>query len=235
MTPEGRPDLYSNRRLTAMCPEDSAPPARFEVSCHQCQAPFDSLAAVWCTCLVAERTVVCPSCGSCFCKAPRAYRLKFWSDAPKSLWEAKIAEHTAAFESPPNPAVADLRRPLVLVVEDDPAIQRVAMLAVERLGYGALLAKNGAEGLALAHQFMPDAVLSDALMPRMDGRELCRRLKEDPVTRHIKVAVMTSLYTGARYRAEAAATYRVDEYLAKPLDPESLKETLEKLAGPPRS
>lgn len=214
---------------------DSASPSRYEVSCHQCQALFDSLAAAWCNCLVAERTLVCPSCGSCFCKAPRPYRLKFWSEAPKSLWEAKLAEHAAAFEPPNNPPVGDLRRPLVLVVEDDPAIQRVAMLAVERLGYGALLAKDGAEGLNLAHQYMPDAVLSDALMARMDGRELCRRLKEDPATRHIKVAVMTSLYTGARYRSEAVSTYRVDEYLTKPLDPEILKATLRKLAGPPVS
>ena len=43
------------------------------VHCSSCQAPFDAFDTPWCSCLVTERTLVCPSCLSCFCKAPASY------------------------------------------------------------------------------------------------------------------------------------------------------------------
>jgi CheY-like chemotaxis protein len=218
-----------------MVTEDSTPVERYEVPCFRCQVSFDASTARWCGCLVAEQTLVCPACGGCFCTAPRTMRLEFWSNAPKSLWDRKFAEHKSAFQPPANPPLEGVRRPLVLVVEDDPSIQRLALRAVKALGYGVVLARDGAEGLELARRYAPDAVLSDALMPRMDGRELCRAIKSDAATRGIKVAVMTSLYTDPRYKEEATTDFQVDEYLAKPLDLDSLKKTLEKLAGPASS
>ncbi|MGC8763283.1 MAG: response regulator [Acidobacteriota bacterium] len=90
--------------------------------------------------------------------------------------------------------------------------------AVEKLGYNVIVAKNGLEGLEMAWARRPDLVITDALMPKLDGREMARRLKEDPKTREIKVAVMTSVYTATKYRVEAMKLFKVDDYLSKPLE-----------------
>jgi CheY-like chemotaxis protein len=74
-----------------------------------------------------------------------------------------------------------------------------------------------------------DVVLTNALMPRMDGRELCRRLKEAHGNQ-IKVILMTSLYTASHYRREARSVFKVDEYLAKPLRYDDLRDALQRVA-----
>jgi CheY-like chemotaxis protein len=94
------------------------------------------------------------------------------------------------------------------------------------LGYGVVVATDGAAGLEAARRHRPDLVLSDALMPNMDGREMCRRLKADPETASIPVIVMTSLFTSVKYRTEAHKTFKVDGYLSKPLSRAGLEEAV---------
>jgi len=203
--------------------------AEYQVSCHACSTPFDALQAAWCSCLVTERTLTCPSCGKCFCSAPAAYKRRFWSEAPRALWDRKTAEHKQPFSPPPDSG--SLARPLVLLVDDEPDIQRVATLVIGSLGYGLVVAKNGLEGLEAARHHHPDLVLTDALMPKLDGREMGRQLKADPETAGIKVVVMTGLYTNVKYEAEAYKSFKVDDYLRKPLDPERLRDVLRKHLG----
>jgi len=131
----------------------------------------------------------------------------------------------------PTPDPQDLSRPLVLVVEDDPRVRRITAEAVDELGYGHLVARDGMEGLDLARRYTPDMILTDALMPRLDGREMCRLLKEDPRTAAIKCVVMTGLYTRTRYRSEAISYFRVDDYVHKPVDFNQLRTLLQKHAG----
>jgi len=119
----------------------------------------------------------------------------------------------------------------VLLVDDEPDIQRVAIRVIDSLGYGLVLGRNGEEGLELAARYRPDLVLTDALMPRLDGREMCRRLKEDPATAGVKVLVMTGLFTSVKYKTEAFKTFKVDDYLAKPLDFNTLRTLLQKHLG----
>jgi len=135
------------------------------------------------------------------------------------------------FEAPPNPDPATVARPMVLVVDDEPDIQQMALRAVGALGFVVALARNGEEGLALADLYKPEVVLSDALMPKMDGREMCRQIKEKPATAGTKIIIMTSLYTAARYRSEAYRDFHVDEYLSKPLEIRLLQSVLQKLLG----
>lgn len=205
----------------------------YVVQCHKCQVPFDALQASWCSCLVNERTFACPSCGACFCRAPLAYKSKFWSIAPKEMWDRKLEERREEFNPPPNPPPADAPRPLVLLVDDEKDIQRVAIRVIEGLGYGVVLARDGVEGLELAKQYKPDLVLTDALMPKLDGRQMGRQIKDDPATAHIKVVVMTALYTNMKYQQEAFKAFKVDDYLTKPLDSEQLKAVLDKHIGSP--
>ncbi len=210
-----------------MDPEQEAlPPLSYDVDCATCGTSFNALIAHWCSCLATERTLVCSGCGKCFCQAPRAYRQKFWSEAPPALWEAKLKEHRRPAEPVSNPPPESVRRPLLLIVDDEPGIRSMAAKAAARLGFGVIEAPDGVEGKNLARKYRPDVILTDALMPRLEGREMCRRLKADPETRDIKVIIMTSLYKGQRYRGEAMSNFGADGYLAKPLDPELLAKTL---------
>jgi CheY-like chemotaxis protein len=211
-------------------PEEPAPElSSYYVDCASCGTSFNALSVPWCSCLATERTLVCSGCGKCFCHAPRAYRQRFWSGAPPSLWEAKLKEHHRAAEPPSNPPPESVRRPLLLVVDDEPGIRRMAAKVAERIGFGVIEAGDGMEGKTLAGQYRPDVILTDALMPRLEGREMCRRLKADSETRDIKIIVMTSLYKGQRYRSEAMSEFGADSYLEKPLDPELLATTLNAL------
>jgi len=203
----------------------------YSVACHNCRGEFDALDATWCSCLVTERTLVCPHCLQCFCKAPAAYKSRFWSSAPKGLWDRKFKEHNEDFHPPANPDPDAVSRPLVLVVDDEKDIKRVATRVIQSLGYGLVLAHNGEEGLELARRYRPELVLTDALMPRMDGREMARRIKEEAATAKAKVVVMTALYTNVKYRSEGFKTYKVDDYLAKPLAFEDLRAVLQKHLG----
>lgn len=210
-----------------------ATPETYSVACHNCGSNFDAVDTPWCSCLVTERTLVCPHCLQCFCKAPSAYKSKFWSSAPKALWDRKFKEHHEDFTPPANPDTDAVTRPLVLLVDDEKDIQRVASRVIQSLGYGLVLGHNGEEGLELARRYQPDLVLTDALMPRMDGREMARRIKEEaaPGTTVPKVVVMTALYTNVKYRSEGFKTYKVDDYLAKPLAFEDLRGVLQKHLG----
>ena len=70
-------------------------------------------------------------------------------------------------------------------------------------------------------------------MPKLDGREVCRKLREDPETGWIRTIVMSGVYTGPKAKTEAIRQYGVDEFLAKPLAVAELKAALTKLVGPP--
>ena len=204
---------------------------RYSVACHRCHHSFDALQAEWCSCLVTERSLVCPSCQACFCQAPPPYKSSFWSRAPRSLWDRKFAEHNADFTPKPNPEPADVVRPLVLVVDDEKDILRIAIRTIEAVGYGVVHAANGEEGLGLARKYRPDMVLTDALMPKLDGRSMCRQIREDPELAEIPVVLMTALYTTVKYKTEGFNEYRVSDYLTKPLDADRLRALLEKHLG----
>jgi CheY-like chemotaxis protein len=203
----------------------------YEVACHSCQQTFDALQTSWCNCVVTKRSLMCPSCRTCFCRAPLPYKQKFWQGAPRLLWDRAAVEHNPPESLPPNPSPDSAVHPLVLVVDDEPDIQRMTSVAVALLGFGVLRASNGEEGLALMKSHRPDVVRTDAFMPGMDGREMCRRIKADPVTSSVPVVIMTSLYTASRYKYEAYKEFGADDYLAKPLEMGEVQAVLRKQLG----
>ena len=208
--------------------------AAYLVSCWKCTKKFDVESAHWCKCDSNLRTLDCPSCDSCFCDAPFAYKRTFWNDAPSTL-----REHTGRFRvvrCDPAPGVEDTsayavssRRPLVLIVDDEEPIRSLAACYVEQMGYDVTTVSGGEEALRLSDEVVFDIVLTDALMPKMDGRELCRRLKAAPGSR-TKVVLMTALYTARHFQAEARNVFQVDEFLAKPLRYEALRDALHRVA-----
>ena len=80
--------------------------------------------------------------------------------------------------------------------------------------------------MELARIYQPDLILTDHMMPHMDGKHLCRRIKEDPDTRNIKVIVMSGLYKKDSQRIEVLRDYQADDYLTKPIAFDKLGEVL---------
>ncbi|HEX7913967.1 MAG TPA: response regulator [Paraburkholderia sp.] len=80
----------------------------------------------------------------------------------------------------------------VLLVDDDPNILRPLRLLVEREGYRVLTAADGAAALAIASIENPGLIVTDWMMPRVDGVELCRRLRNDTATADIPVVMLSA-------------------------------------------
>jgi CheY-like chemotaxis protein len=208
----------------------------YVVKCWKCDSRFDAAASPWCSCDSKLRTLKCLGCASCFCLAPFPYKQKFWTDAPKT-----VREQSQRFRlpSPPPPIAPDpeltaqpatsSRRPHVLIVDDEEPIRSLAACYVEQLGYEVTTISNPEEAILFTESGSFDVVLTDALMPNMDGRELCRRLKAVHGDR-LKVVLMTSLYTARHFRTEARHVFKVDEHLAKPLRYTELRDALERVA-----
>jgi len=104
----------------------------------------------------------------------------------------------------------------ILVVDDIEANIRLLQAKLQAEYYDVLTAHDGAAALEIAARERPDLVLLDVMMPGMDGFETCRRLKDDPATRHIPVVLVTALDgRGDRITGLEAGA---DEFLNKPID-----------------
>ena len=110
----------------------------------------------------------------------------------------------------------------VLVVDDDPVIQKLLKVNFEMEGYDVIVASDGLEGLQRARRDRPDVVVLDIMMPKMDGLEVVRALKADPDTASIPVLLLSAKAQSADLRAGDDAG--ADDYVTKPFDPLDLLE-----------
>ncbi|HYT39894.1 MAG TPA: diguanylate cyclase [Acidimicrobiia bacterium] len=108
----------------------------------------------------------------------------------------------------------------ILVVDDDRVARLVAGATVTSLGHEAVLAASGEEAWAAYGEGGADVVLTDWIMPGVDGRELCRRIRAEPDGSYTYIAVVSSV--SDRGDAMAAMEAGADDYIAKPLDPADL-------------
>ncbi len=104
----------------------------------------------------------------------------------------------------------------ILVVDDIEANVKLLEARLTAEYYEVLTASDGPTALALAASEKPDIVLLDVMMPGMDGFEVCRRLKDDPLTRHIPVVLVTAL--DGRSDRITGLEAGADEFLTKPID-----------------
>jgi CheY-like chemotaxis protein len=188
---------------------------------------MESHAAEWCQCITRKVSLTCPRCGVCLCKAPESVQRQFWRSAPAWLTEGRIAEQRRRVGSRHGTAQEQTD---VLIVDDDEEIRMLAAFSVEQMGYRVAVASGPDEALASIERSAPRLMITDALMPRLDGRQLCKLVKADHP--EVKVIIMTSLYTSPRYKHEAYKTFDADGYLAKPVDFGQLREALVKLMPP---
>lgn len=205
------------------------------VNCWNCNADFDCLSATWCACVTREPSVICPHCDTCTCKAPGAVRRDFWSAAPTALWVKRMERNRFDAKrqrvQQPEAAQVDESKPIVIVADDSRLVRMMLREVVERTGCTVMEAADGVEALRLAQQLRPRLVIADALMPKMDGREMARILKSDATTAAIRIVIVTGLYTARRYSVEALQKFNADAYLTKPVDPGQIESIVRQVAA----
>jgi DNA-binding response OmpR family regulator len=118
---------------------------------------------------------------------------------------------------------------LVLVVDDEPNIRETVGFILEMEGYDVEKAVNGREGLEKIRSLRPRAVLLDAMMPEMDGFEVCRRVKEDPELAGTTIIMLTAM--GQDTDRRTAMEIGADHFLTKPFDDEEVLAILSEVYG----
>ena len=113
---------------------------------------------------------------------------------------------------------------IILVVERDPNIRELESHFLNKAGYSVEFEHDGHAALAQARKLVPDIIITEILVPKLDGLALCRQLKADPLTRGIAVLIFSILAAAGRAR-EAGA----DAFLLKPLADHTLVETVQQL------
>ncbi len=122
----------------------------------------------------------------------------------------------------------------ILLVDDDPDILMAMGMVLEAHGYKLVTARDGIEALEKLKSEKPDLMILDLLMPRMDGFEVCKQLKDPRRAKYanIPILILTSVREDAsrrRYELETGLALDVDDYVEKPIAPHTLVERVEKL------
>ncbi len=132
---------------------------------------------------------------------------------------------------PSDAAVVDQRdrRTFALVVDDSITVRRVTQRLLERNGMRVLTAKDGVEAMSLLQEHLPDIILLDIEMPRMDGYEVAAHVRSDPRLKDIPIVMITSR-VGEKHRARAIEL-GVDDYLGKPYQENQLLDAIEPLVN----
>jgi two-component system response regulator VicR len=118
----------------------------------------------------------------------------------------------------------------IVCIEDDPQIIELVRMILSRKGFQVIGAAGGQEGLILVQAQRPDLILLDLMMPDLDGWEVYRRLKEDPVLAAVPVVVVTARAQDID-RVLGLHVAHVDDYLSKPFTPKQLTDSVERILG----
>ncbi len=125
----------------------------------------------------------------------------------------------------------------ILDIDDSPTVQRLIEMILASQGYKVVLASDGEEGIAMARSERPALILVDFVMPKMNGFQVCKTLKEDPEFKDTPIILVTS--KGDKVGSKFVDVLGISEYFTKPFQPEELlakiREVLDrtKAAAPP--
>ncbi|WP_307820581.1 response regulator [Streptomyces silvae] len=114
----------------------------------------------------------------------------------------------------------------VLVVDDNKVIRQLIRVNLELEGFEVVTAADGVECLDLVHEVRPDVITLDVVMPRLDGVQTAARLRADPRTGHLPVAVISAC---TPYEVDSGSAAGVDAFLAKPFEPSELVRMVRRL------
>lgn len=116
-------------------------------------------------------------------------------------------------------------------MEDDSGISENLQALLHAKGYQVFAAADGSAGVDLARKELPDLMLLDLLLPKMGGFDVCKMLKTDPLTKQIKIIMITELSQMAD--VEKAFQIGASEYIIKPFDSDRLFRKLDKVIAQP--
>ena len=122
-----------------------------------------------------------------------------------------------------------MNRPVVLLVDDEPNIRETLSFILEMEGFAVETAANGKEGLERIYALKPPVVLLDAMMPIIDGFEVCRTVKGDKSLAGTLIIMLTAL--GQRTDQDRAFSVGADYFVKKPFDEEELLALLRTLTS----
>jgi DNA-binding response OmpR family regulator len=111
-------------------------------------------------------------------------------------------------------------KPLILIAEDDPSVRMTLEFVLEDEGFDVLMAEDGEAALRAAGDRIPDVILLDQMMPKMDGKQVLSALKQDEATSAIPVLVLSGMARGAEEDWPGA------HFVGKPFSPEDLIERI---------
>jgi DNA-binding response OmpR family regulator len=118
----------------------------------------------------------------------------------------------------------------ILVADDDPAIQKVLFQTFQLEGYEVATASDGEEALAELEGELPDLVVLDVMMPKLDGFDVLKRIREDPRTKALPVILLSA--RSSQEDIWQGWQSGVDYYMTKPFDVEDLLKFLEHVLSP---
>lgn len=118
----------------------------------------------------------------------------------------------------------------ILLVDDDPVIRRILDVGLTEKGFTVLVAENGQEALDKVSKHRPDLVVTDAMMPKMDGFTFCRQLRLQAASGQLPVIILSAKTALEDVRTGYQAG--VDAYLKKPVSLQELCDTIQQLLNP---
>lgn len=127
-----------------------------------------------------------------------------------------------------------LEQPYILVVDDDPDVVEGVLAVLKSRPYRLASASDGRKCMAMIERNVPDLLILDLLMPRMDGWAVIRKLRSNPRYADLKIIVLTTVVEDAsrrRYELETGMTMDVQAYLEKPVPPNELLQRVSLLLG----
>ena len=139
---------------------------------------------------------------------------------PGSIKSVEAVVHSTQASYADTPPLAEEPRRSVLIVEDNPDISRIIATEFDQ-NYTVMFASDGESGWAEARKHLPDLVISDVVMPRQSGIEMCQQLKANPATSHIPVILLTAL--GDVHHQWEGLQSGADDYLSKPFNVDVLR------------
>lgn len=123
--------------------------------------------------------------------------------------------------------------PRILIAEDNPAILDVLTILLESEGLEVVGTGDGTEAERLAVKLAPDVAMLDLMLPGLHGGEVCRRLRRNPDTRHIKIAFISAL-TPEEAARQGLSPPQPDIYITKPFDINQVAGQIHALLGSSR-
>jgi DNA-binding response OmpR family regulator len=113
----------------------------------------------------------------------------------------------------------------ILIAEDERDIRDLITFTLRFAGYEVIAASNGEEAVTLALQEIPDLIISDVRMPRMNGYEACEKIKAEETTKHIPVIFLSA--KGQETEIQTGMSVGAAEYLLKPFAPDQLTSRIQ--------